>query len=84
MKRELDHLANFLQAAVDYKKNGFRAYNRNLPFYSSRRLWYHDCAYATKLSYGPLNEARDAVIASYGTVMGGLLSDKFLDTNTSV
>uniref|UniRef100_A0A0E0AUG0 Xylose isomerase n=1 Tax=Oryza glumipatula TaxID=40148 RepID=A0A0E0AUG0_9ORYZ len=35
MKRELDHLANFLQAAVDYKKNGFRAYNRNLPFYSS-------------------------------------------------
>uniref|UniRef100_A0A0E0IIF4 Uncharacterized protein n=1 Tax=Oryza nivara TaxID=4536 RepID=A0A0E0IIF4_ORYNI len=56
MKRELDHLANFLQAAVDYKKNGFRAYNRNLPFYSS----------------------------SYGTVMGGLLSDKFLDTNTSV
>uniref|UniRef100_A0A0E0NDV7 Xylose isomerase n=1 Tax=Oryza rufipogon TaxID=4529 RepID=A0A0E0NDV7_ORYRU len=37
MKRELDHLANFLQATVDYKKNGFRAYNRNLPFYSSRR-----------------------------------------------
>ncbi|PWZ06441.1 Xylose isomerase [Zea mays] len=69
MKRELDHLANFLQAAVDYKKkirfNGFR---NIYPCFSGRYDWDVATTFAFLQKYGLTGEFKINVECNHATL----------------